>query len=87
MIPLLNSGMNVYEPVVLRFPNTDRWGELKVAVLESQLEDLYDPVTVEMQEDHLTREIQVVLKFSNPLDQVHFVLSQVEPKCLLNMML
>jgi len=67
--------MHLCEPIVFEFYN-DRLSDLKLAMLESQLEDLYDSVSIEVHDDAVTQKVKVVLTFTDPDDQAHWILSQ-----------
>ena len=63
-------------PVIIEFAPTDRLVDLKVAFLESDLEDLYGQVTLDVNHNTLGKPTSVKIQFLNQSDQVHWLLSQ-----------
>lgn len=60
----------------IRIPQADRLADLKIAVLESQLEDLYPEVALELAQDQFGSTINITIDFATREDQVHWILSQ-----------
>ena len=67
---------HVTSPVVLDFDASDKLTELRLAVLQTQLEDLYQGVDLEVEQNVWGNKIRVSIWFHDPGDHTHFVLSQ-----------
>lgn len=62
--------------VTIEFPSNDRLVDLKLAFLESKLEDLYDGIIFEVQHNSDHKPIKVNIQFRNQEDHLHWLLSQ-----------
>ena len=67
--------MNTRYPVKIQLPQKDRLVDLKLAVLESQLEELYPQVVLELEQSQYGDSINVTIDFATREDQVHWILS------------
>ena len=67
--------MSTRYPVKIRIPQKDRLADLKLAVLESQLEDLYPEVVLELEQSKYGDYINITIGFATSEDQVHWLLS------------
>jgi hypothetical protein len=70
----LNS--DVTSPVTVEFNLKDRLSELRLAVTQTRLQDLYEDVKFEVEQNVYGDNIRMRIWFTNPADQVHFVMSQ-----------
>lgn len=70
---------DVTSPVVIDLNLEDRLCELKLAILQTKLQDLYEDVSLEVEQNAWGNNIRVSIWFNNPADKVHFIMSQATP--------
>ncbi len=68
--------MDQIPPVTFVLSMQDKLMDLKLAILESHLQDQYDGVILHVKQDSQACEVTVTLQFDNLEDHAHFVLSR-----------
>lgn len=61
---------------------TDPYHDLQLAVLESQLQDLYDQVHIHVDHDSMRMQMKITVQFENLSDLIHWRMSQDNPPTL-----
>jgi hypothetical protein len=74
-------------PVQLSFDSNDRLIDLRLAVLESQLDDTYEGVCIQVDHNQIRSTVVVQIGFENQDDQLHWLMSHPNHRSQLDYML
>lgn len=67
--------MDTIYPVEIDYPSSDKLVWIRLAFLQSQLQDTYGDVAIKVNDNNDPEKVQVILEFGSQSDQLHWILT------------